>query len=115
MQSARTDILAPLVDVIGDGRNTDKAVVGEVDFDTLGSQQRPVLLAQRGVGFLQYAYEVIYGKRGQLDSIRQPTLQFWDEVRRLGKVKRARGNEQDVIRFDHAVFRRNRTPFDQRQ
>ena len=42
-------------------------------------------------------------------------MQLGNQIRRLGKMKCAAADEQDVIGFDHAVFGADRGAFDQRQ
>ena len=54
-------------------------------------------------------------RRREFDPDRQATLQFRDQIGRFGQVERARGDEQDVIGFDHPVLRRNGATFYERQ
>jgi hypothetical protein len=56
-------------------------------------------------GSCQDADEVLLRERLQLDADREPALQLGDQVARLGDVERAGGDEQDVVRADHAVLR----------
>ncbi len=46
---------------------------------------------------------------------REPALELGDQVRRLGNMERARGDEQDVVGLDRAVLGRDRGPFHDRQ
>ena len=54
-------------------------------------------------------------ERFELDPNRKTALQLRDQVRRFRHVERARGDEQDVIGPDHAVFRIHRRSLDDRQ
>jgi hypothetical protein len=51
----------------------------------------------------------------QLNPDRQPSLQFRQQVRGLGDMKRPRGDEQDMVGFHRPMFGRNRRALDQRQ
>ena len=55
------------------------------------------------------------GQGRQLNPDRQTPLQFRQQVRRLGKMKRPRTDKQDMVGFDHAVLGRNGGSFNQRQ
>ena len=77
--------------------------------------QRDILLDQRCFRLGQDAAHVIARQRLQLDSDRQAALQFRQQVRRLGDMERAGGDEQDVVGLDRAMLGRNGGAFDQRQ
>ena len=51
----------------------------------------------------------------QLDADRQAALQLGQQVRGLGHVERARGDEQDVVGLHRAVLGRDGGALDQRQ
>ena len=51
----------------------------------------------------------------QLDADRQPALQLGQQVRRLGDMEGARGDEQDVVGLHRPVLGRDRRALDQRQ
>ena len=87
----------------------------KLDGDTLGRQQRLILLGQAGPGRRQDADEILLGQRLQFDADRQPALQLGQQVGGLGHVERARGDEQDVVGLERPVFGRDRGPLDQRQ
>ena len=72
----------------------------KLDGHLLGLHQRGVLPGQRVVGLGQDAHEIVLGQRAQLDPDRQAALQFGQQVRRLGDVEGARGDEQDVVGLD---------------
>jgi hypothetical protein len=50
------------------------------------------------------------GQRAQLDADRQAALQLGQQVRRLGDVERARGDEQDVVGLHRPVLGRDVVP-----
>jgi hypothetical protein len=56
-----------------------------------------------------------FGQRLQLDADRQAALQLGQQVRRLGDMERARGDEQDMVGLHRPVFGRDGRAFDQRQ
>ena len=63
----------------------------------------------------QDANEIVDRQRIQLDANRKAALQLGNQVRRLGDVKCAGGDEQNVIGAHHAVPRVHRRAFDDRQ
>src|SRR5690606_42090744 len=69
-------------------------------------------LAQRGIGLGEDADEVLDLERIELDADREATLQLRDQFGRLRHVKRARSDEQNMVRphdpvlgADSAAFR----------
>src|SRR5947209_6376978 len=81
----------------------------------LGLAQRGVLADQAGFRLGEDAAEILLRKGREFDADRQPSLQLRQQVRRLGDMKRARGDEQDMVGLDRAVFGCNRGALDQRQ
>ena len=81
----------------GDLGQPADAGVGEFELHALGGEQRLVLACQARVGLGQDALEVVHRQARQLDADRQPALQFRDQVRGLGQVEGAAGDEQDVV------------------
>ncbi len=96
-------------------RQRRNAVFGKVDRDIFGAHQRRVLQGQRVVGLGQNAHEIGLGQRPQFHPDRQPPLKFGQQIRRLGDVKRTRGDEQDMVGLDRPVFGADGGAFDQRQ
>ncbi len=91
------------------------AVIGELEGEAFGFHQRLVLPDKARLGFRQDAAEVFLGQRTQFDADRQAALQFRQEVRRLGDMEGAGGDEEDVVGLHRAVLRRHRRAFDQRK
>ena len=81
----------------------------------LGREKRRVLLDERALRFGQDAYEILSAQRFELDANRKAPLQLRDQVRGFGDVKRAGGNEENVIRLDHAVLGVDGRAFDDGQ
>ena len=61
------------------------------------------------------AHELRLAERLELDADREAALQLGNQIRRLRHVKRAGGDEQDVIGPHHAVLGVDRGAFDDRQ
>ena len=72
-------------------------------------------LIKRAARLGQDAHELGLAERLELDADRKAALQFGDQVRRLRHVKRAGGDEQDVIGPHHAVLGVDGRAFDDRQ
>src|SRR6476469_1244218 len=115
MQPARADIFRALVDVGRDQRDFLDRVFGESKMNAFGFQQGFILLDQRILRFGQNPHEIRFTKGTELDPNRETPLKLRNQVRGLGGVKSARGNEQNVISFHHAVFRVDSRTFDDRQ
>ncbi len=87
----------------------------EIEIDVLGREQRLVLARQAGVGRGEDLLEIVDRQRCELDADRKTPLQLRDQIRRLGQMKCAAGDEQDVVGLDHPVLGRDRRALDQRQ
>src|SRR5581483_5942356 len=96
----------------GDGVD---GVLGEFEDHAFGRQERHVLLDQRGLGLGQDAAEVVARQRRELDADRQAALQFRQQVRRLGNVKGAGRDEQNVVGLHRPVLGVDGGALDQRQ
>ena len=90
-------------------------VLGKIEGDALGGHQRGVLLDQAGLGLDQDAAQVVAAQRLQLDPDRQAALQLGQQVRGLGEVEGAAGDEQDVVGLDRTMLGRDGCPLDQGQ
>ncbi len=115
MQTARADVFGGFVNLPGGFGNTFNTGIGELDIDAFSCHQRFILHGDGGVWLGQNAFEIAGGQRLKLNANRQAALQFRDQIRRLRHLERARGDKQNMIRFDHPVFGRNRAAFYQRQ
>ncbi len=115
MQPARADILDTGVDLRREVGDRAHGVVAEIEGHVLRGQQRLVLLDQVGLGVGEDAHEVIARKRLQLDADRQAALQLRQQVRGLGQVERARGDEQDMVGLHRAMLGGDRGALDQGQ
>jgi hypothetical protein len=96
------------------GQGLDR-IVGEGQGHVLGGQQGLVLTDQIGLRLGQDAFEVVARQGLQLDPDRQPALKLGQQVRRLGDVEGARGDEQHMVGLHRPVFGRDRGALDQRQ
>ena len=91
------------------------ASLGELELDSLGAEQGLVLADQRGARLAEDPGEVVAGQVVHLDADREPALELGHQVRGLGAMERAGGDEQDVIGLDRAVLGVDRGPLDDRQ
>ena len=73
------------------------------------------MLGQRAVRLGEDAQEVVDPERGQLHPDRKATLKLGDEVRGLGGMEGAGGDEQDVVGAHRAVPGRDGAALDKRQ
>src|SRR6185503_14550621 len=104
MQAPGADILDRAVDIGGKRGECIDCVLAESERHLLGLHQGLVLLDEACFRLDQDTAEVVARERVQLDADRQAALQLGQEVRRLGHVKGARCNEQDVIGLHRAVL-----------
>ena len=115
MQPSGADVLSAFVDegrVFSDGRD---AIFGKREVNALGGHQRDVLLDQRTLGLGENADELGLAERVELHANRKAALELGNQVRRLRDMKRAGGDEQDVIGAHHAVLGVDRRAFNDRQ
>src|SRR6266851_5248286 len=105
VQTAGADVFGLLVHAGGEARNGGDGVLGDVELDSFGFQQRDVLLDQRVLRLRQNADEIFFLQRLQLYANGQPPLKLGNQVGRLGHVKRARRDEENVISANHPVAR----------
>src|SRR5215472_10066228 len=115
VQAARADVFAARVHLRSDLRERAYRVLGEGQLDALGRHQGDVLLGQRVLRLGQDANEIVASQRSQLDADGKASLKLRDQIGRLGGVKRARGNEQDVVGTNRAVFGVYGRAFDNRE
>ena len=90
-------------------------VVGDVEFEAFGFEERDVLLDECVFGLGEDADEVLFFQRLKLDANRQAALEFGDQVGRLGDMKRACSDKKNVVGADHAVARVDGGTFDDRE
>src|SRR5450755_2299229 len=115
IESSRADILLALVDGERYFSQPSHTLGLKIDIDALGGEQGLILSREAGVRRGEDLLEVGNRERGELDADREASLQFGNQIRRLGEMKRAAGDEQNVIGLDHAVFGCHRRALDQRQ
>src|SRR5436190_11509977 len=115
VQPPRPDVFHPLVHLRRDARDLLHAVGRELECRAIRRAQRRVLLGQRVLRLRHDAHEVGFGERRQLDPDREAPLQLRNQIARLGNVKCAGGDEQDVIGAHVAVARLHGRAFDDRQ
>src|ERR1035438_9894612 len=115
MQSPRPNIFRTFVYPECKARDFFQRVGSELQLHAFGLQQRDVLPRQRRLRFGQNADEVFHGQRVQFHTNRETSLQFGNQVARLRNVKRARGDEENVVGANHAIARVDRSALDNRE
>src|SRR6266436_952524 len=105
VQTPGADVFSLFVYAGGEARDGRDGVLGDVELDAFGLQQRDVLLDERILRLGQNANKIFFLQRLQLDANGQAALKLGDQIGRLGDVKRAGSDEKDVISADHAVAR----------
>src|SRR6267378_541066 len=115
VQPPRADVFHLLVYLRRDARDFLDAVGGEFERRAVGLAQRGVLFGQRVLGLGHDPHEIRFRERRQLDADREAALQLRNQIARLGDVKRAGRDEQDVIGADVAIARLHGRAFDDRQ
>src|SRR5690348_1293376 len=103
VKAAGADVFGLLVDAGGESRQGRNSILRESQLQALGFEQRGVLLDERIFRLGEDADEILFLEGLQLDANGQTALEFGDQIRRLGDVESARGDEQDVISANHAV------------
>ena len=103
------------VDALGVARDLADRVVGELEVDVLRREERVVLLQERVLGLREDADEVLLGQGVELDADRKAALELRDQVRGLGDVERAGGDEEDVVGLHEPVLGVDGRAFDDRQ
>jgi hypothetical protein len=77
--------------------------------------QRGVLAHQRVRRLGQDAHQIVPGEGGELHADREAPLELGNQVRRLGDVERARGDEEDVVGRHRSMLGLDRRALDDRQ
>ena len=80
-----------------------------------GCQQGLILLGEGCVRLREDAFEIFRSEGAELHPNGQPALQLRNQIRGLGQMKGAGGDEENVIGLHHAVFGGDGAAFDQRQ
>src|SRR6266851_8578042 len=115
VEAAGADVFRLLVDDGCELRDGVYGVVGDVELDAFGFEQRDVLLDERVLGLRENADEVFFLERLQLNANGQSALQLGDQVRGLGHVESAGSDEEDVVGANHAVAGVDGSAFDDGQ
>ena len=104
VKPAGSDVLRRLIHLKCAVGNLLNRVVAEGKVDALNLQQRFILPQQRSFRFDQDSYEVVAGEVCKFDSDWESALKLGHHVRRSTLVKCPGRDEQDVVRFQVAVF-----------
>src|SRR5947207_4655920 len=115
VQAAGADVFGLFVHAGGKAGDGGDGIFGDVELDAYGLQVRDVLLDQRILRFGQNANKIFFLEGVQLDANGKAPLKLGDQIGRLGDVKRAGSDEEDVIGADHAVARVDGGAFDNGQ
>src|SRR5437762_2752923 len=115
VQAPRADVLRARVDFHRDLRDRLHRLRCPPETDPLRPEKLRVLPEQRVLRFRQDADEILARQGVQLDPDREASLELRDQVRRLGDMEGAGGDEEDVVRADDPVLRRHRGPLDDGQ
>ncbi len=87
LQATRADVLDIGVELDRDLRQRIDRVLGEVEGNTLGLEQRLVLADEARLRLGQDAAEILLGEGPKLDADRQAPLQLRQKIRRFGDVE----------------------------
>src|SRR5712691_5077089 len=115
VEPPRTDVLGAIVHPDGELGDRVHRVVRERQPHPLGGQKLHVLTDEGVAGFGQNADEIRARQGVELDSDGESALELRDEIGGLGHVERAGRDEEDMVRADDTVFRRDRRALDDRQ
>jgi len=115
VEAPRADVLGAIVDRLGHGRDLVDGLVAHLDLESLGFEQRRVLADERVLRFGEDAHHVLARERFELDADGKSPLQLGDEIARLGDMKGAGGDEEDVMRFDRPILGGDGRALDDRQ
>src|SRR5215472_2310125 len=105
VEAPGTDVLQGSIDPFRVTRDLANGLFRKLKIDVLRSQQRRVLLEQSILGLGQNPNEVLLSQGIELDPYRKAALKLRNEVGRLGHVKGAGGDEQDMVGLDESVLR----------
>src|SRR6267143_3032972 len=93
VKPAGADVFRLLIDAGSEFRDSVDSIVGDVELDAFGFEQRDILLDERILGLGENAHEVLFLQGLQLNADGQATLQLGNQVRRFADVKGAGGDE----------------------
>src|SRR6266481_1688919 len=108
VEPPRPDVLGALVHRGGDLRHLLDGVLPEREGHALRLQQLHVLSDEGVLGLAKDADKILARQGLELDPDGKAPLQFGNEIRGLGDVEGARGDEEDVVSADHPVLGRHR-------
>jgi len=100
VEAAGADVFHLAVYFGGQAGDFLDGVFGELYGYSFGGEERDVLFYQGVAGFCEDALEVVLCEAFQFHADGQTALQLGDEVRGLGEVEGAGGDEEDVVGFD---------------
>src|SRR6267143_1230081 len=112
VQAPCADVLRARVDLHRDLRDRLHRLRCEPEAHPLRSEELRILPEQRVSRFRQDADEILARQGVELDPDREASLELRDQVRGLGDVECAGGDEEDVVGADDPVLRRHRRPLD---
>src|SRR5882762_7478245 len=115
VQAPRADIFCLLVYACGETGDGSDGVLGDVQLDAFGFQERDVLLDERVLWLGKNSNEIFFLERLQFDTNGQAALKFRDQVGRFRHVKRAGRDEKNMVGADHTVASVDGRAFDDRQ
>src|SRR5882762_5197582 len=115
VQAPRADILCLLIHARCEPRDGGDSIFGNVEFDALGFQERHVLLDEGVLRLGKNSNEIFFLQGLQFDADGQAALKFGDQVRRLGNVERAGGDEKNMVGSNHPVAGVDGRAFNNRQ
>ena len=115
MKAPGADVLGALVHGPGNLGDSANAVFRKMQLDALRVEQGTVLFRERGIGLGEDTHKVVHRQGAELHTDGQAPLQLRYQIRGLGQMKGAGGDEQDVIGTHHAVLGGDRTAFHQGQ
>ena len=115
MQAAGADVFGFFIHLPGDFGQTANALIAKFQRHFIRGQQRLILPHQAGVGLRKDAFKIFHAEAVEFHADGKAPLQLRHQIAGFGKMKRAAGNEQDVVGAHHAVAGVDGGAFNQRQ
>ncbi len=108
MQTPRADVLSAFVNFESNLSETTNTVIAELEIQAFSRHKRRILLREGRIRLGQNANKVIRRQWQQLNANGQSSLQFGNQIRRLGELKCTGRDKKNMVCADHSIFCRYR-------